>query len=239
MKAILLTLVLAGVASAGPIGKLYLYEMPNWTTAEPIAIFFDYPVALDPPGPSGYIWEPEYASMRIPEWGIDIGLWWKASSQRWESPDGLYYTENMRYNISDYTLSETRPDGTRVLRLESHRSMWEIFNAYQQKLYSPEGVHRFIWDEDTGDVNRDHITDAADAGVLFEYWGTSTYKTANNHYVDINADGIVDAADAGIVFEGWTGDAAPAPEPSSLWLLGIGAYYFRRVVAKPNLQVAV
>lgn len=55
--------------------------------------------------------------------------------------------------------------------------------------------------------------DAADAAVMFLYWGTPV--------ADFTGDAMTDAADAGYMMEHWTGDTSPmsVPEPTSLWPL--------------------
>lgn len=61
--------------------------------------------------------------------------------------------------------------------------------------------------------NTSSPTDAADAAVMFTYWGTPV--------ADLTGDGLTDAADASRLFEEWSGDAAPkaVPEPAGLsWI---------------------
>jgi len=56
-------------------------------------------------------------------------------------------------------------------------------------------------------------TDAADAAVMFLYWGTPV--------ADLTGDAMTDAADAGRLFSEWSGDTVPHSVPEPTGLLGL------------------
>jgi hypothetical protein len=89
-----------------------------------------------------------------------------------------------------------------------------------------------------GDANDDGVVDAADASILGAHW--RQMSGADWEDGDFNNDNAVDDKDAAILAANWSASAAertpPAPEPSTLVLLLIGAAV-ARFTTKPSRRL--